>query len=277
MQTAAELARMRPEWAPWLALVEIIQAELPTQHWRAAETDGASAVEGIPMLAAAALTLAPQPVARLLEELRRTAAASAMTGNDAWSAARFSEREAVAVFRAGLFADRERLYAQAQAARIDAGAFASIGALLPVPFLHACRLRWSAAFAPGWRAGYCPCCGAWPAFAEICGIERTRYLRCGRCAMSWEAHCLHCSYCGETDHEALGTLVSEQEERRRAIEVCSRCKGYLKAFHTLAPSPAAELMLVDLESVELDVAAASRGYVRPAGLGYRFAAADVSA
>ena len=61
--------------------------------------------------------------------------------------------------------------------------------------------------------GYCPVCGAWPAFAEMRGIERSRYLRCGRCGGGWQAQCLSCSYCGMTDHEEL--IVSRAGEKRR--------------------------------------------------------------
>jgi FdhE protein len=116
--------------------------------------------------------------------------------------------------------------------------------------------------------GYCPVCGAWPAFAEVRGIERSRYLRCGRCAGEWQARALTCPYCGMTDHNQLVSLIPEKAGASRAIEACKRCLGYVKTFTTLQASPAGRIMLDDLASVDLDLAAIERGYGRPQGPGY---------
>jgi formate dehydrogenase maturation protein FdhE len=52
------------------------------------------------------------------------------------------------------------------------------------------------------------------------------------------------------------------------IDACNRCLGYVKALTKLQGSSPAEIMLDDLASVELDVAAAEQGYKRPQGVGY---------
>lgn len=132
----------------------------------------------------------------------------------------------------------------------------------PLPLLHACRRRW--AVPKGWSEGYCPVCGAWPGFAEVCGVERARQLRCVRCGCGWRAHARGCPYCGTREHGRLGALVLEGTPQQ-AIEVCHDCKGYLKVFTVLAPVPAEQALLEDLGSVELDLAAEARGYRRPAG------------
>ena len=122
----------------------------------------------------------------------------------------------------------------------------------------------------GWVEGYCPVCGGWPAVAEVRGIERSRYFRCGRCAGEWQVNCLVCAYCGMTDHEQLLSLVPEQGGNTRVIDACKRCLGYVKTFTTLQATPAARVMLDDLASVDLDIAAVEHGYKRPQGAGYRF-------
>ena len=43
------------------------------------------------------------------------------------------------------------------------------------------------------------------------------------------------------------------------------CRGYLKTVTTLTPTSADDLALLDLATVELDVAAIEHGYARPAG------------
>jgi FdhE protein len=140
--------------------------------------------------------------------------------------------------------------------------------LAPIPFLQACNRRWAPAIVESWMAGYCPVCGAWPAFAEMRGIERRRYLRCGRCGSGWQALWLSCSYCGVTDHEELVSLVPEKSGAHAVIEACKRCLGYVKTFTTLQGSPPAEVMVDDLASVDLDIAALERGFGRPTGVGY---------
>jgi FdhE protein len=141
-------------------------------------------------------------------------------------------------------------------------------AAVPMPLLHACRRRWT--LPRGWRHGYCPVCGAWPGFAEVCGVERSRYLRCLRCAAAWQAHGLACVYCGMREHAKLGRLVPEEGPQKWAIETCQACRGYLKVFTALRPLPAEAVLSKDLETVELDIAAGERGFRRPDGTGYAF-------
>jgi formate dehydrogenase maturation protein FdhE len=52
------------------------------------------------------------------------------------------------------------------------------------------------------------------------------------------------------------------------IEACKRCLGYVKTFTKLQGSPAARVILDDLASVDLDVAAFEQGYRHPQGTGY---------
>jgi FdhE protein len=52
------------------------------------------------------------------------------------------------------------------------------------------------------------------------------------------------------------------------IDACNGCRGYVKTFNRLQACPAETVMLEDLASVELDVAALDQGYKRPAGAGY---------
>jgi len=158
----------------------------------------------------------------------------------------------------------------------DAPMLASAGWLLEqaperavMPLLHACRRRWPVP--AGWAKSYCPICGAWPAFAEVCGVERQRFLRCTRCGCAWQAHALSCPFCATNDHGALASLVVEDDAPARAIEVCLECRGYLKVFTRLRPGEPADAVLDDLASIELDLAAQERGYRRPPGAGYGLA------
>jgi formate dehydrogenase maturation protein FdhE len=71
-----------------------------------------------------------------------------------------------------------------------------------------------------------------------------------------------------TDHGQLVTLVPESGDRTRTIEACQGCLGYLKSFTVLQPSAGAVVLLDDLASADLDIAAVEQGYKRAGGLGY---------
>jgi formate dehydrogenase maturation protein FdhE len=71
-----------------------------------------------------------------------------------------------------------------------------------------------------------------------------------------------------TDHQELVSLVPENSSSTRIVEACKRCLGYVKSFTVLQGGSAAGVMLDDLASVELDIAALAQGYQRPEGPGY---------
>ena len=218
----------------------------------------------VPWLARMQLRVKGEAIVRWLEDL---------AGSAQWGSAptrkhtRFTPEQARALFEAALNMNDDRLDGYAAGAGAETHAFRALFALLPIPFLHACARRMSPAMR--WSEGYCPLCGAWPAFAENRGIERSRHLRCGRCGSGWRAPGLRCVYCGLTRHDSLGALVAQQNESQAKVEVCNQCHGYLKAFVVLEGCAPAQVMLDDLDSVALDIVAATRGYRRPTGLGYR--------
>jgi FdhE protein len=158
--------------------------------------------------------------------------------------------------------DQAAIAAVALAHGLDSGALASVAHLAALPLLRARGRELKDRIPEYWPHGYCPICDAWAIFAERRGLDRTRQLRCGRCASEWEMEWLLCAYCGERDHTKLGSLVLEEGDTVK-IETCASCKGYLKSFATLQAIPAFELLLRDLETVELDLVALERGYVRP--------------
>jgi FdhE protein len=183
-------------------------------------------------------------------------------------AAAYADQHVLPLFRASLCHDSDRVKESAAGLGADPEAFEAVVALLPVPFLQACNRRWASAVSRSWVEGYCPVCGSWPAFAEVRGIERSRYFRCARCGGEWHARSLYCPYCAVSDHNELVALVAEDGASRAVIEACKHCLGYVKSFTTLQGHPPGAVMLEDLASVDLDVAALEEGYKRPAGAGY---------
>jgi FdhE protein len=143
-----------------------------------------------------------------------------------------------------------------------------LGQMAAMPLLQACARGLASELPATWWEGYCPLCGAWPVVAEYTGLERKRQLRCGRCGTGWAIPLLRCVFCDETQHDKLGYLTPEAGDQARKIEVCHTCKGYLKGFTTVRPLAPWAILLDDLTTVPLDVAALERGYHRPERPGY---------
>ena len=172
---------------------------------------------------------------------------------------------------------RDHLWELASSAGVDADLLGTLAALAVAPLLrtYAARLLPLLDLADdgslegaSWQAGYCPICGAWPALAELRGVELRRFLRCSACGSAWPARRLFCAYCGNDDFKSLSHLRVEGEPRFRA-DTCQRCHGYLKSANAFDPAPAEVLPLEDLASVDLDVAAIEAGFQRPADTGFR--------
>jgi FdhE protein len=262
------LAREYPDWQPWLLVVDAVMREATDPSWEAWIPATEFQVTDVPRLAGAELTPDLSKIRRWQQHLLQTAAQS---GAPKMSQLNFLQKVTMnwrALFEAALCEDAAALKQMADELGVDRDPFFAVHALVAVPFLHACNRRWQGSQGPGWTAGYCPTCGGWPAFAETRGIERSRYLRCGRCGAEWQAHALFCCFCGNNDHKELGSLLPEKSGSTRAIDTCNRCRGYLKTFTKLQGSAATKLMLDDLASVDLDIAALEQGFKRPVGPGY---------
>ena len=272
------LKRKRPEWEPWLAVVEEILREAGTPTWDVAvptglgaEAPDAKAIARqttVPLLAGATIPMTASSVRPVLERLIRIASLSGTPKMATLAAALGEDLDVLTLFAAALCQHSEPVKEVAAASGADEEALQAVIALVPVPFLHACNRRWASSISESWVKGYCPVCGSWPAFAEMRGIERSRYFRCGRCGGAWHARCLSCPYCAVDDHDALVSLVPEQAGSHAVIEACTRCLGYVKTFTTLQGCPPGTVMLEDLASVDLDIAALEQGHIRPPGSGY---------
>jgi FdhE protein len=260
----ADLARSRAEWRPWLTVLEAVRDATGDPAWAEAVPVSPSAVREAPLLAGVTVELPAPRLRRWLAHLLGQAAGGGGPAASLAAAARAGTDRLTALFEAGLEQDADRVVALAESLGADPDALQTVAAVAPAPLLHACRLRWAAHVPAAWAAGHCPVCGGWPLLAEARGLERTRRLRCARCAADWAAEWLRCVFCGTGEHERLGALVPEAAAETRRVETCEVCRGYLKTLTTLVATPAEDLGLLDLTTVELDVAAVDAGYARPA-------------
>lgn len=270
------LKRRHPEWQPWLSVIEAVLLETANPRWDELVPRDAPAPNGATPLAAGTSIDSTSPlIADWIGRLLRAAYRSGAPGMAALQSIERREIDHAAVFSAALCQNGARLREMARTLTTQEDGFSALAMLLPVPLLHACNRAWRSFRSPGWAKGYCPVCGSWPTFAEVRGIERDHFFRCGRCNGDWQAHRLFCPFCGNTDHRQLISLMPESPGAARAVDVCKICLGYVKSFTTL--QAAAAVMIDDLASVDLDIAALEHGYKRPEGPGYRFEVTAVAA
>ena len=255
----AELERQRPEWQTMFKLLGLVKAACDYDGWHAPLSEGepgagVAGSEDAPLLNGRTLKVNDRVMQRLV---RRLANAALLRGYHP------SAADAVVLIEAAVRQDLAELAAAADAASVERGSMTSVAHLAALPLLQSCGRLLAQRVPRSWPHGYCPICGAWPILAERRGLDRSRRLRCGRCAAEWEVQWLRCLYCDERDHEQLGSLVPEGKEETLKVETCASCRGYLKSIATLQAIPPFELFLRDLETVELDLVAVERGYGRP--------------
>lgn len=254
-------------WRPWVKLLEIAIQAADDAAWASAVPSlGGNGAPLRPtyvsLLDGAVLTPDKRRLRKLVRELLHCAD-DELEWDDA-APSRGKRLDVAALVQAAIVFDHEGTAAIAERAGRDAHALGAIGQLAAMPMLVACARAWKDRIPSTWHHGYCPVCRAWPSLVEMRGLDRSRRLRCGRCATDWPLPVLQCPYCNERDHEQLATLTPEGEPPTRRVEVCKTCHGYLKAFTTLRPMTLQTIATMDLESVDLDLVAHERGYARPA-------------
>ncbi len=255
-------------WRPWVKLLDVALEAAESAAWASAVPELPARTDRAwppyaPLLEGAAVYIDGRRARKLVRELIHAAEDAREDGTGLATAVRGRRLDAVSLLQAAIVRDHAAVERIARRAGIESEALEVIGQLAAVPLLHACAERWREHIPSAWTHGYCPVCAAWPALSELRGLERSRRLRCGRCATDWPLPVLHCAYCGEADHDRLGTLTPEGESQTRRVEVCYTCKGYIKTFTTLRPMMLRTIAMTDLASVDLDLIAQERTYSRP--------------
>jgi FdhE protein len=267
--TLSGLRRKRPEWGSWLAVIEELLRETASPEWEAAAAGSAHAARhAVPLLAGATVAVDTNSVGRSWKRLVRIASRSGTPKLATLEAALHAEIDMLRLFNASLCQASGSIDELAATSGADAEALQAVAGLLPVPFLLACNRRWASSLPASWVKGFCPVCGAWPAFAEVRGIERGRYFRCARCGGEWHARALHCPYCDTSDHGLLVSLAVENGGSNATIDACRQCLRYVKTLIRLQGCPPDAVMIEDLGTVDLDLAALECGYTRPSGAGH---------
>lgn len=112
-----------------------------------------------------------------------------------------------------------------------------------------------------WGKGVCPVCGEKPRMAELRGEEGKRIFLCSLCSHEWSFMRVKCPFCENDNQEELGYLSVEGEPNYR-INICKKCKGYIKTIDTKDFGEDADVSLVleDITTLHLDILAKKEGF-----------------
>lgn len=113
-----------------------------------------------------------------------------------------------------------------------------------------------------WGKGYCPVCGSPPAFAYLRKEDGKRILWCQFCETEWSFMRLKCPFCSNEDQNSLRYFFTEEESFYR-VDVCDRCKKYLKTIDQRKMPDPDKLLLYreSIQTLSLDLLAKKDGYL----------------
>src|SRR6267143_3595992 len=191
----ADVRQKNPESETWLTLVEaaLVESQDATS-WDAvpAPMDGRPA--RVPLLHGAQVGVHRRSATRFVRHLSRLAGLNGAA----------HRLDPLDLLEAAIRQDDARIDALATG---DPSTLRVVAQVAAGPLLRACARKIGSDGSATWWEGYCPLCGAWPTLSEFRGLERKRWLRCGRCGTGWEVPWLRCPFCAETSHENLGYLA----------------------------------------------------------------------
>jgi FdhE protein len=116
-----------------------------------------------------------------------------------------------------------------------------------------------------WWKGYCPICGSEPYISELKnegGVEGARFLVCSSCNFEWRFNRLKCPFCENEDHEKHRYFYTEKEGRAYRVDVCEKCKRYIKTVDTNELDKEVIPLLEDAGTLHLDILAQDEGYTK---------------
>lgn len=106
--------------------------------------------------------------------------------------------------------------------------------------------------------GSCSCCGE-PIRLAVLEGKGKKMIVCPRCEAKWQQKRLHCSFCGNEDHDKISYYNVENDSSSK-LEVCDTCNGYIKIIDTRKLFKKQSAFLLDVNSIHLDFVAQENGF-----------------
>lgn len=112
-----------------------------------------------------------------------------------------------------------------------------------------------------WLKGICPVCGGEPLMGRLEEESGKRHLQCYLCRTNWEFARLECPFCDNNDQKKQHYFYDEDNKHRR-VELCDQCRKYLKVIDTREAGDRFSLVVENLATLPLDIAAKREGFSR---------------
>lgn len=143
--------------------------------------------------------------------------------------------------------------------KIDKRLLASVAYSSIKPSLERCARQLSSYLDKDrpWGKGYCPICGSFPGLSML-ESEGERFLICSFCWHKWPYLRMHCPFCENNDAKTIDYFYSE-EEREYRVDVCHKCKKYIKTVDTRKTERILYLPLEQVSTLHLDIKARELG------------------
>lgn len=110
-----------------------------------------------------------------------------------------------------------------------------------------------------WQKGLCPFCGSPPQNSRLRRNDGKRILMCPLCRTEWAFPRWKCYSCGNDERGTLRYFYAGKDQVHR-VDVCQKCKAYLKTVDESILRHHALLILENLITANLDSLAAREGY-----------------
>ena len=120
-----------------------------------------------------------------------------------------------------------------------------------------------------WKNGFCPVCGHWPSFGYFERGKDNKNLWCLHCGTTWIFDKVRCFYCYDSNPANVNTL-SKTDEQDFGIQVCKKCRRYLKAASGADHAAKFNFDSTYLGSTILDLIASKEGYVQESSLSIEY-------
>ena len=222
-------------------------------------------IEGFPLVEKKALTLDVPSATRLFKRLCKILSRNKKSLKDAeriTQALRKKEIDILELFKHADSGDGEYVNALAKKLGVkeDVLTFLARNSIKPIFEAYAKVLSTYVDQERWWR-GYCPICGSEPFMAEL-KEDGARFLVCSSCEFEWRYNRLKCPFCENEDQKKLRYFFTEKEGKAYRVDVCEKCKRYIKTIDTKELGEEVIPLLEDAGTLHLDVLAQQEGYSR---------------
>ena len=112
-----------------------------------------------------------------------------------------------------------------------------------------------------WLKGYCPICGSEP-LISVLREDGARFLVCSFCGYEWRYKRLQCPFCENEAAQGAKYFFNEKEGRAYRVEVCEKCKRYIKTIDAMEVGKELIPLIEDVGTLHLDIIAEKEGYTR---------------